>query len=65
MKALMIYVMAWFSAIGVLAAIYIAGFFNDISITIFGFLFSALFFAGFGMVLPVLLDEHYARNKVS
>jgi hypothetical protein len=55
-----IYGFVWFLAAATAAAAYLSGFSDEITLTIFGFVFSTLVFLGIVAVLPVLMNEHYS-----
>jgi len=56
---IIIYAFVWIlAAAGILFA---AGNFNETAVTVFGFLFSTLFFAGIVGVLPWWMDKWYSR----
>lgn len=63
MKTFIIYVMIWTLTLAAAGIIYVAGYFNEITATAFGFILSTLLFAAIGMVLPALLDEHYSKRR--
>lgn len=60
MKALIIYALTWFLALGAAGLVYFTGYFNEMTLTVFGFIFSTLLFAGIVMVLPFWVDEHHS-----
>ena len=60
MKALIIYALTWVTVLAVAGVVYINGYFNEATITIFGFIFATVFAAGLLMVLPYWVDEHYS-----
>ena len=59
MKALIIYILTWFLVLAAAGVMYFTGSFNEMVLTVFGFVLSTLFFAGFLAVLPFWVDEHY------
>jgi hypothetical protein len=59
MKALIIYALTWFLALAAAGVVYLTGNFNEMMVTIFGFIFATLFFAGFVAVLPFWVDERH------
>lgn len=59
MKALIIYVLIWF-LVAAAGVVYLTGYFNEMTLTIFGFIFSTLAFAGVVMVLPFWVDERHS-----
>jgi hypothetical protein len=52
-----IYVAAWLLILAAAALTYITGNFDDLTFTIFGFLFSTLFFTGLVGVLPWWVNQ--------
>ena len=59
MKALKIYGMIWVLVLAATAAVYLTDYFNEMMVTIFGFIFATIFFAGIVLVLPFWVDEHF------
>ena len=57
-----IYAWVWFVVAGVATLTYFTGNFNELTLTVFGFVFSTLLFAGLVMVLPWWLDKQYSWN---
>ena len=57
---LRIYALIWLLVVASAALIFFTGNFNDLTLTVFGFIFSTLFFMGFLAVLPWWLDKIYA-----
>ena len=54
------YVLAWL-LVAVTAGIFlISGYFNELTLTIYGFVISTLIFMGIVAVLPSLVDNHFA-----
>lgn len=60
MKALIIYALTWFLVSAGAAGVYLTGYFSEMTLTVFGFIFSTLIFAGIVMVLPFWVDEHHS-----
>ena len=54
-----VYTLTWLLVFAAAAGFYFTGNFNDITLTVFGFVFSALFFSFFVAVLPWLMDKHF------
>ena len=57
---LRIYALIWLLVVASAALIFFTGNINDLTLTVFGFIFSTLFFMGFLAVLPWWLDKIYA-----
>ena len=55
-----IYALVWLLAAGAAGLLYFTSNFNELTVTVFGFIFSTLFFGFFVSVLPWLMDKHYA-----
>jgi hypothetical protein len=55
-----IYALVWLVVAGAASLIYFAGNFNELTLTVFGFVFSTLLFAGLVAVLPWWVDKHYS-----
>lgn len=55
-----IYILLWAAVVVSAAGLYSFGFFNEMWLTIFGFLFSTLFFAGLVGVLPWWVSQPFA-----
>jgi hypothetical protein len=60
MTVVRIYVLIWLLVLGAAGVSYLTGTFSEITLTIFGFVFSSLVFMGFVAVLPALLDDHFS-----
>ncbi len=60
MKALIIYALTWFLVLAAAGAVYLTGNLGEMTLKIFGFIFSTLFFVGIVAVLPFWMDEHYS-----
>ncbi len=60
MKALLIYALTWFLVSAAAGAVYLTGYLGEVTLTIFGFIFSTLFFAGFVAVLPFWVNEQHS-----
>jgi len=60
MKALIIYALIWILALAAAGVVYLTGSLGEMTVTVFGFIFATIFFAGFVMVLPFWVDERYA-----
>lgn len=60
MKALIIYALTWFLVSATAGAVYLTGNLGEMTLTILGFIFSTLFFAGFVAVLPFWVDEQHS-----
>ena len=54
-----VYTLIWVVVITAAAGSYFTGNFNDIVLTVFGFIFATLFLGFFVAVLPWLMDKHY------
>jgi hypothetical protein len=55
-----VYILLWFVVAAAAGVVFSAGFFNEMWLTIFGFLFSTLFFMGFVAVLPWWLSQPFS-----
>ena len=55
-----IYALVWLLAIAVAGLFYFTSNINEITLTIFGFVFSTLVFAGLVAVLPWWVDRRYS-----
>lgn len=68
-----IYGLVWFFVLAAAGVLYFTSSFNEITLPIFGFVFSTLVVMGFVAILPSLLDDHFSpetypaaiRNHVS
>ncbi len=60
MKALIIYVLIWFLVAAAAGVVYLTGNLSEITLTVFGFIFSTLFFAGLVAVLPFWVNERHS-----
>lgn len=60
MKALIIYALTWVLAFAAAGVVYLTGNFNEMMVTIFGFIFATVFFAGVVLVLPFWVDERHS-----
>lgn len=58
---IVIYALIWVLFAATAGILFAAGHFNEMASTVFGFLFSTLFFAGIVAVLPWWLDKRYSR----
>lgn len=54
------YVLIWFVVAASAGILYLTGNFNEMTLTIFGFLVSTLFFMGIVAVLPWWVDKRYS-----
>lgn len=54
-----LYILIWLVSAAAAGVLYISGNFNEMLVTLFGFLFSTLFFAGIVAVLPWWVDKHH------
>jgi hypothetical protein len=54
-----IYAFAWLLVAAAAGILYLTGYFDQVMLTIFGFLVSTLFFAGVVVVLPWWVDKLY------
>ena len=63
MRIAKIYVLVWFLAAVAAVGTYMTGFFNELTLTIFAFVFSTLAFLGVVAVLPALMDNHYSPSR--
>lgn len=55
-----IYFITWFMVAAAAGVLYLSGYFNEIWLNIFGFLFSTLFFTGFTAVLPWWVSQPFS-----
>ena len=60
MRAIIIYALTWFLISAAAGAVYLTGNFDETTMTIFGFMFSTLIFAGLVAVVPFLVDDHHS-----
>lgn len=58
-----VYILLWFVVAAAVGVLYSAGNLNEMWLTIFGFLFSTLFFAGFVAVLPWWVSQPYSPKN--
>lgn len=54
------YVLIWFVVAAAAGILYLTGNFNEMWLTVFGFLVSTLFFMSFTAVLPWWVDKRYS-----
>ena len=59
---LTIYALIWFLTATSAGLLYFTGNFNELTMTIFGFIFSTLVFMGMIAVLPWWVDKKYSWN---
>ena len=57
-----VYTLIWLLVIAAAVGFYFTGNFSDLTLTVFGFVFSTLFFGFFVAVLPWLMDKHFTWN---
>ena len=57
-----IYAFVWLLVAAAAAVTYSLGYFNEPMLSVFGFIFSTLFFMGIVAVLPSLVDSHYSAE---
>lgn len=55
-----IYALIWLLAAASAGFLYLAGFFNELTLTVFGFIFSTLVFMGLVAVVPWWIDKHHS-----
>jgi hypothetical protein len=58
---IIIYMLVWILFAVIARILFATGNFNEMATTVFGFLFSTLFFAGIVAVLPWWVDKQYSR----
>lgn len=58
---IIIYALVWVLLAAIAGILFATGNFDEMALTVFGFLFSTLFFAGFVAVLPWWMDKWYSR----
>lgn len=56
---IIIYALIWLLVAASAGFLYFTGNFNEVTLTVFGFLISALFFMGIVAVLPWWVDKRY------
>ena len=59
---LIIYALIWLFAAAFAGFLYFTGNFNELTLTVFGFIFSTLVFMGMIAVLPWWVDKKYSWN---
>jgi hypothetical protein len=57
---LIIYALIWILTATSAGLLYFTGYFNELTMTVFGFIFSTLVFMGIIAVLPWWVDKQYA-----
>ena len=57
---IIIYTLIWLLTAAVAGLLYFTGNFNELTLTVFGFIFSTLVFMGISAVLPWWVDKHYS-----
>lgn len=65
MTAIRIYGLIWFLVLGLTGISYSMGLINDITLPIFGFVYSTLAVMGFVAVLPIWVNEYHAPKTYS
>lgn len=65
MIILRIYALVWGFVLAAAGGLYYTGSFNEIMLSIFGFVSSTLLFMGFVAVLPLWMDHHFSSKKYS
>lgn len=65
MILLRIYALMWVLVLAAAGGLYSTGSFNELALTIFGFLSSTLLVAGFVAVLPAWMNHHFAPRTYS
>ena len=55
-----IYALVWFFVAAVAGVMYLTGYFNSVTLTVFGFIIAALTFIGMIAVLPSTVGHHYS-----
>lgn len=58
---LIIYALVWMLVAAAAGILFVTGNFNEMAMTVFGFLFSTLFFAGIVAVLPWWMKKRHSR----
>ena len=58
-----IYGLVWLLAAAAAVGGYLTGFSNELTLTIFGFVFTTLAFLGVIAVLPALMKDHYSTSR--
>ncbi len=56
-----IYAVIWLLTLAAAGILYLTGNFNELTLTVFGFIFSTLVFMGMTAVLPWWVDKRYSR----
>lgn len=59
---IVIYAMAWLLAAATAGVLYLFGYINDLTLTVFGFIFSTLVFMGIVAVLPSMVHNRYSQK---
>jgi hypothetical protein len=62
---IIIYALIWILVAAAAGVLFVTGSFNETTLTIFGFLTSALFFTGLVAVLPWWVDKRYSRYSLN
>lgn len=57
----LIYALIWLLTAAAAGFLYFTGNFNELTLTVFGFIFSTLVFMGIVAVLPWWVDKRYSR----
>jgi len=57
---IIIYALIWLLTTASAGLLYFTGNFNELTMTVFGFIFSTLVFMGILAVLPWWVDKHYS-----
>lgn len=60
---IIIYALVWILVATAAGILFVTGNFNEMTMTVFGFLISALFFTGLVAVLPWWVDKRYSQNS--
>ena len=61
-----IYALVWFLVVASAGLVYFTGNSNELTLTVFGFIFATLAFMGIVAVLPWWVDRHFSwKYKVS
>ena len=58
---IVIYALIWILLAAAAGILFVTGYLNEMTLTVFGFLASTLFFAGFLAVLPWWMNKRHSR----
>lgn len=59
---IVIYALAWLLVAATAGIFLISGYFNELTLTIYGFVISTLIFMGIVAVLPSMVHNHYSQK---